>query len=199
MGLNRGDRAASSPAELPCRTPSNNALADGAAVWLATGLYLSYIPSTLLDAIPRAKFFEWTRGRRWTGAGLMGTVEGLILAPLLPAAPLRFCAFWACAVAVACWLCDRAEKAFGVHDDPRIVLDEVVGFWTAIAFLPPRLPVWMAAFVLFRVLDSWKLPPWSWLERLPGGLGVVADDVGAGVAANIGLRILLWFVPWFGL
>ena len=195
-------------------------MVDGAAVCLATGLYLSYIPSTLLGALSRAKFFEWAQGRRgvepgraavpaairrcvgerrWTGAGLMGTCEGLFLAPLLPAAPLRFGAFWACAVAASCWLCDRAEKAFGVRDDPRIVLDEVVGFWTAIAFLPPRLPVWMAAFVLFRILDAWKLPPWSWLERLPGGLGVVADDVGAGVAANIGLRVLLRCVPWFGL
>ena len=177
----------------------NLAWLDGAAVCLATGLYLSYIPSTLLGALSRAKLFQWARGRRWTGAGLMGTFEGLVLAPLLPATPLRFCAFWTCAVAASCWLCDRAEKVFGVRDDPRIVLDEVVGFWTAIAFLPPRLPVWMAAFVLFRVFDSWKLPPWSWLERLPGGLGVVADDVGAGVAANIGVRVLLRSVPWFGL
>ncbi|MDD5628865.1 MAG: phosphatidylglycerophosphatase A [Elusimicrobia bacterium] len=145
------------------------------------------------------RFFEWARGRRWTGAGLLGTFAGLILAPLLPTAPVSFGLFWAGAAGAACWLCGRAEKVFGVHDDPRIVLDEVVGFWTAIAFLPPRLPVWMAAFILFRALDACKLPPWVWLERLPGGLGVVADDVGAGVATNIVLRVLIWLVPWFGL
>ena len=172
---------------------------NATAVGLATGLYLSYIPSLLADRLAGGRRSVWTRPRRWTGAGLVGTLEGLVLAPLLPAAPLSFAAFLAAAAAAACWLCGRAEKAFGVRDDPRIVLDEVVGYWTAIAFLPPRLPVWMAAFVLFRVFDSWKLPPWSWLERLPGGLGVVADDVGAGVAANIGVRVLLRFVPWFGL
>lgn len=173
--------------------------ADRLSVCLATVFYLSYIPSTLLGALSRVRFFERAQLRRWTGAGLLGTFAGLVLAPLLPTAPMPFALFWIGAAGAACWLCGRAEKVFGVHDDPRIVLDEVVGFWTAIAFLPPRLPVWMAAFILFRVFDVWKLPPGKALERLPGGLGVVADDVGAGLAANIGVRALLWYVPWFGL
>jgi len=168
--------------------------ADRLTVCLATGLYLSYIPSKLSGA-----FRKYVSEPRWTGAGFVGTCLGLVLTPLLPATPLRFGVFWAGAVAAACWLCGRAEGVFGVHDDPRIVLDEVVGFWTAIAFLPPKPAVWIAGLVLFRVLDTLKLPPYGWLERLPGGLGVVADDVGAGVAANIGLRVLIRCVPWFGL
>ena len=169
------------------------------AVCLATAFYLSYIPSTLLNALSGAKFFERARRRRWTGAGLMGTFAGLVLAPLLPASGAGFAWFWAGAAGASCWLCGRAEKIFGVHDDPRIALDEVVGLWTAIAFLPRRLPVWMAAFVLFRLFDSWKPPLWGRLERLPGGLGVVADDVGAGIAANVGVRALMWCLPWFGI
>ena len=178
---------------------TSDTVGDRLSVCLASAFYLSYIPSTLLGTLARVKLFERAQQRRWTGAGFLGTFAGLVLAPLLPASPLGFGIFWAAAVGAACWLCGRAEKVFGVHDDPRIVLDEVVGYWTAIALLPPRLPVWLAAFVLFRVFDAWKLPPWKTLERLPGGLGVVADDVGAGAAANVGVRVLLWSVPWFGL
>lgn len=172
---------------------------DGLARCLATGLYLSYIPVRLLDAAAGAWRPGWMHSRRWTGSGLVGTLEGLVLAPLLPGAPLPLGLFLTGAVAVACWACGRAEAAFGVHDDPRIVLDEVVGFWTAIAFLPPKAWVWAAAFVLFRILDATKLPPAGWLERLPGGLGIVADDVGAGLLTNAALRAGLCFVPQFGL
>ncbi len=169
------------------------------AVCLATGCYFSYIPSLLMGRLGSDRMPGWAQRRRWTGAGLIGTIEGMALASLLPVSPLRYAAFLAVAIAAACWICDRAEAAFGVRDDQRIVLDEVVGYWTAIAFLPPRWPIWLGGLVLFRVFDAWKLPPFRWLERLPGGLGVVADDVGAGVAANICLRLVLKSAPCFGL
>lgn len=155
---------------------------DRLCVVLATGLGISYI------ALP-------AKGRKWTGAGLLGTVEGLLLWPLLPDSPAAYAAVTAAASALACWICGRAEKALGRHDDPRIVLDEVVGFWAAAAWLPKTWPAALAAFVLFRLLDSLKLPPYRWLERLPGGIGVVADDLGAGVFANLGARWILgrWF------
>jgi phosphatidylglycerophosphatase A len=158
---------------------------------LATGFYLSYIPSTLLG---RAGW-DWTRKRRWTGAGLIGSLEGLALAPLMPRSPWRMALLLAVVIAAACWLCGEAEKAFGVRDDSRIVLDETVGFLTAIAFLPPGLTLWAAGLVLFRVFDALKVPPCRRLERLPGGLGVVADDVGAGVATNLTLRLLTAWAP----
>jgi len=63
--------------------------------------------------------------------------------------------------------------------------------WTAAALLPRRAAPLAAAFLLFRLLDSVKLPPYRWLEKLPGGLGVVFDDVGAGIFANVGVRILM--------
>jgi phosphatidylglycerophosphatase A len=156
---------------------------------LATGLYLSYIPSTLLRYVGRGA------PRKWTGAGFIGTLEGLALAPLLPASPWRFAGFLAVAVAAAAWICGRAERELGGHDDPRIVLDEVVGFWTAIAGLPATWTCWLAAFAAFRLLDSVKLPPYRWLEKLPGGWGVVMDDVGAGVCVNILIRILMMYQP----
>jgi len=148
------------------------------SVWLATGLGISYIAPT-------------GHGRKWTGAGFLGTVEGLILWPFLPEAPGPYAAVVVAAIVAACWICGNAEKALKSHDDSRIVLDEIVGFWVAAAWLPRTWTAALTAFVLFRFFDSVKLPPYKWLERLPGGSGVVMDDVGAGIVANLLARLIL--------
>jgi phosphatidylglycerophosphatase A len=84
----------------------------------------------------------------------------------------------------------------GTHDNPRIVLDEVVGVWIAAAGLPREAKAALLAFVLFRLFDSVKLPPYRWLERLPGGIGVVADDLGAGLVASLAARLILRRWGW---
>ncbi|MEK7381696.1 MAG: phosphatidylglycerophosphatase A [Elusimicrobiota bacterium] len=151
---------------------------DRACVVLATGLGISYI------ALPAG-------GRKWTGAGLLGAIEGFVLWFLLPPAPGPYAVVVLAASVASCWICGRADRALGTHDNPRIVLDEVVGFWVAAAGLPRETQVVAAAFVAFRLFDCVKLPPYRWLERLPGGLGVVADDLGAGLVANLAVR-LIW-------
>lgn len=156
---------------------------DRACVVLATGLGISYI------ALPAA-------GRKWTGAGLLGTLEGLLLWFLLPPEPVLYAVVVTVAAAAACWICGRADRALGSHDNPRIVLDEVVGFWVAAAGLPHDALAAGLAFAAFRLFDSVKLPPYRWLERLPGGLGVVADDLGAGLVANLAVRLILGRWGW---
>ena len=74
-------------------------------------------------------------------------------------------------------------------DSRHIVVDEILGFYVAVAFLPKTLLIVLSAFLLFRVLDIVKPPPGRWSERLPGGWGVVTDDLVAGVYANILIRI----------
>ena len=156
-------------------------MTDRICLWLATGLGISYI----------APVHAVGGGRKWTGAGLLGTIEGLLLWPLLPEASASYAAVVAAAAAAACWICTSAERTLGTHDDSRIVLDELVGFWVAAAWLP-RTPAALAlAFVCFRFFDSVKLPPYRRLERLPGGAGVVFDDIGAAIAANIAVRLIL--------
>jgi phosphatidylglycerophosphatase A len=90
------------------------------------------------------------------------------------------------------WTGDAAERIFERKDPPSVVSDEVAGVLVALAFTAwspvgfwPRA---IAAFILFRVFDIWKPWPVRRLERLPGGLGIAADDVAAGILANAALQ-----------
>jgi phosphatidylglycerophosphatase A len=67
------------------------------------------------------------------------------------------------------------------HDPRQAVWDEFVGMWVTCFFLPKTIPWLIVAFFCFRVLDVWKPWPGRRLERLPGGLGVMADDLLVGV------------------
>ncbi len=92
---------------------------------IATCLYLSYIPAKLTSGLGVATT------RRWTGAGLIGTLVGWALWYRLPKDPTEYAAAVAVLTVIACWVCDGAERALGIHDDARIILDETVGFWAA--------------------------------------------------------------------
>ena len=91
-------------------------------------------------------------------------------------------------MSVGTWASDQAGRFYGVEDDGRIVIDEVVG--QLIALAPLALPgvgwSWLAVvtgFVAFRVFDVWKPGPVRRAERLAGGAGVMLDDVVAGAFA----------------
>jgi phosphatidylglycerophosphatase A len=86
-----------------------------------------------------------------------------------------------------------AEVAFGQHDSRRIVIDEIAGYLVAVAYLPPSPLVLLAAFLIFRFFDVVKPYPASWVDRnLPGGAGVVLDDVVAGLYSNLVLHALFF-------
>jgi phosphatidylglycerophosphatase A len=92
-------------------------------------------------------------------------------------------------VPLAVWAAGRAERSWG-HDARRIVIDEVVGMAATLFWLPAGLEVAIAGFFAFRFFDILKPFPVSRAERLPGGYGVVADDLLAGIYANLALRAL---------
>ncbi len=90
---------------------------------------------------------------------------------------------------------DRAARRRGLGDEPAIVLDEVVGMWFALLFVPKSI-AWVAgAFVLFRLADIIKPWPISIVDaRVTGGLGVMADDLIAGLMAAV-----VTFAIWYGI
>jgi phosphatidylglycerophosphatase A len=100
-------------------------------------------------------------------------------------------------VFIAGVLAARQVETFWGHDSQRIVIDEVVGQWIAFCLIAGRQPVssFLVAmgFVLFRLFDIWKPFPLRRLEQLPGGAGVMADDVGAGFYALVVLTLVQHF------
>ncbi|GAB4262508.1 MAG: phosphatidylglycerophosphatase A [Deferrisomatales bacterium] len=87
---------------------------------------------------------------------------------------------------LAAGICGRAARQAGAEDPPWIVLDEMVGYWVAVAWIPPTWPGLAAGFVLFRLFDILKPPPVGWVDRsLRGGWGILMDDVVAGLCARL--------------
>ena len=81
------------------------------------------------------------------------------------------------------WAADEAERALGAKDPGAIVVDEVAGMTLSVLALPPTPGVLLAGFLLFRLFDVLKPFPANVAQRLPGGLGVMIDDVIAGLYA----------------
>jgi phosphatidylglycerophosphatase A len=84
-----------------------------------------------------------------------------------------------------------AEKLYGKKDDGRIVIDEVVGFWISVLWLPVSLKIVVSAFLLFRVLDVVKPFFVRKVQSWPGGWGIVADDFFAGLITNLILQLVV--------
>ena len=88
-------------------------------------------------------------------------------------------------------VCTNAEKVFGRKDAGKIVIDEVAGMLIAFMFVPPDIFIICVCFIFFRLFDIIKPYPLRKFEQLNGGLGVMLDDIGAGIYANICVQIFL--------
>jgi phosphatidylglycerophosphatase A len=91
---------------------------------------------------------------------------------------------------LAVWVSEKAGAIFGKKDDQRIVIDEMIGFFITMLWVPKTVLFVIIGFILFRFFDILKPPPIRLIERVRGGFGVVLDDVLAGVYANIILHII---------
>lgn len=92
-------------------------------------------------------------------------------------------------LAPAVWAAGRLESSSGRKDPSIVVIDEVVGQWVALVGVAGHNWLgWVGAFLLFRLFDIWKAPPARQLEKLPGGAGIVADDIIAGAYAALALH-----------
>jgi phosphatidylglycerophosphatase A len=154
---------------------------SGFARALATWLYCGYTPKApgtagSLAAIVIAWLLHEYAGVPAWGFAILATV---LLGP-------------------AIWAADVTARETGLKDPQIVVVDEVVGQWIAIAGAAISKTAldwkaWCLAFVLFRAFDMWKPPPVRQLEHVPGGAGIVLDDVMAGIYAALVLAAAGWF------
>ncbi len=128
-------------------------------------------------------------------SGTVGTLAGIpafyLMASLSPVIYTLTCLM---VFGIAVWSADKAGHIYGVADDGRIVIDELVGYLVTVAFLPFSLSTALLGFFWFRVFDILKPPPVGTVDKkMKNGFGVVLDDVLAGVYAALALRLTLYF------
>lgn len=141
------------------------------ALFVATGAYVGKIPFA---------------------PGTFGSLLGLLICFLLSLVSLSVAALVAIVlVLVAVWASEHAERLMGKKDPGSVVIDEIAGMVIAVIGIQFSVMTAISGFVLFRLLDIIKPPPVRFFQDdLPGGAGIVMDDVAAGIIANILLRAI---------
>jgi phosphatidylglycerophosphatase A len=110
--------------------------------------------------------------------------------------PWEYAILAALLFAPAVWAADVTARTVKKKDPGIVVVDEVIGQWIALAGARTlNWETYLAGFLLFRLFDIWKPPPVRQLEALPGGLGINADDVMAGIYA----ALVLWLAGRAGI
>jgi phosphatidylglycerophosphatase A len=122
--------------------------------------------------------------------GTFGSAAGLVLWAVLPSSPLVQGLTIVGLFVAGSWSGTIAERHFGRTDPGQVVVDEVMGMLITLWMIPVGWPGALAGFLLFRVADIVKPWPANRLERLHGGIGVMADDGMAAVYANLVLRLI---------
>ena len=138
----------------------------------ATGLGLGYIPGA---------------------PGTYGSILGIPLAVVFfRQGPLLGTFSLVAFVLFSTWTAGKAEEIFRQPDPSRVVIDEVAGMALTLFLVSPATGHIIIGFVLFRIFDMVKFGPVKWAnDRLKGGIGIVADDLIAGVISNLLLRLIL--------
>jgi phosphatidylglycerophosphatase A len=125
--------------------------------------------------------------------GTVGSILGLAFWVFLPAGLLVQAVVIAAVFGAGVWSAGLAEEHFRGTDPGPVVIDEVMGMLVTLCLNPVSWGGALLAFLLFRLFDVVKPYPANRLERLHGGLGIMADDFMAGVYANLTLRLCLAF------
>lgn len=127
--------------------------------------------------------------------GTFGSLWGIAVHVLLSCCSLSYSVFGlALLTGMAIAVAGKAEIITGKHDDPRIVIDEIAGMSIALLHSPLKGWVVLTGFCLFRFYDIVKIFPANIAQRLPGGYGIVLDDIVAGIYANLSLHLVIYWV-----
>lgn len=145
--------------------------------------------------------FDWRQPHHWIaygfGSGLSplapgtaGTLAAVPLYLLLQPLPLGwYLMALLVGVGSGVWACGKTARELRSHDPGAIVWDEFLGFWVTMAGAPPGWQWILVGFALFRLLDVWKPWPIRVLDaKVRGGLGIMADDLAAGLLAWVALQ-----------
>ncbi len=162
------------------RTPT-----DGLLLFVASFAYLGFVPiapGTISVAV-------------------VGVPLHLLLIGYLEIAWTWYVLLVAAGTLFAVWLAGHADRILEEKDSRKSVIDEVPGYLIALIGLPITWQIILAAFLVERAIDIIKVPPAPWIERrVPGGWGVVLDDVVAGLYTLALLHLATYLTPsWFGL
>ncbi len=129
--------------------------------------------------------------------GTFGTLAAIPLFYLLTFTPLYlYLGITVIIILVSVWASKIVEEVYNKEDPQQIVADEVCGYLVTMILVPPTIANIFLGFLLFRFFDIAKPYPVRKFEKLPGGWGVVIDDVAAGVYACVSLHILGYWVFW---
>ena len=156
--------------------PRGHSLVDRLGVFFATCGYVGYAP---------------------VAPGTFGSVAGLAVFAAVRASGSTFVEITVISAlfAIGVWSAAAAERYFDRVDPAPVVMDEVAGMLITLAFLPVTLIGAIVGFFIFRAFDVIKPWPAGRFEKLPGGLGVMADDGMAGIYGNLLMQVLIWMTP----
>lgn len=151
------------------------------------------IPARLLRDPGHLLSFGFGSGLSPFAPGTAGTLAAIPFYLLLSKLnPVAYLLVTLASVALGVYLCGRTSKTLGVHDHAAIVWDEFAGFFITMLFVPVSATTVILGFCLFRIFDIFKPWPASVIDtRIQGGLGVMLDDVVAGIYALVVLQLYL--------
>ncbi|PYM93144.1 MAG: phosphatidylglycerophosphatase A [Candidatus Rokuibacteriota bacterium] len=128
--------------------------------------------------------------------GTVGSALAVVIIWVVPFSRAGLVVFFVVVTLAGTWAAHRAERLLGTKDPGPIVIDEIAGMTLAVLPFPPTLAVLAVGFILFRIFDVTKPFPAHASQRLRGGLGVVVDDLIAGLYALVVIAILHAALGW---
>lgn len=156
-------------------------------------------PSFILKVAEIVSTWFYVGKIRWAPGtlGTLATIPFVIVFQMMGS--IGYIAVTFLIVFLGIFLSDIYEKSKGDHDLSEIVIDEVAGYMIAMTLLPMTWQALTLSFLIFRFFDIFKPFPIGWLDRkINGGLGVMVDDIAAGVITNVILQILYTKTAWLG-
>jgi phosphatidylglycerophosphatase A len=130
--------------------------------------------------------------------GTIASIVGLLIYFLIKTDSKFYLAILVLLLILGFYICGRSEKVFNQKDSRKIVIDEICGMLIALFLLPAsKLSVIIIVFFIYRALDTIKPPPIDKLQDLPGSMGIMLDDIVAGIYTNLIIQCSLRFTSSF--